>query len=141
MRVSGIDPLSVGYIECHATGTAVGDAVEVRSMATIFAGADGLPMGALKANLGHMITASGAAAIVKILGAFEAGTLPPTIDAEHPIEAIGETPMRILARAEPWDDPRARAAPRSTPSASAATTPTSSSRSRRRGTRGLRRSP
>jgi len=100
--VSGIDPLSVGYVECHATGTAVGDAIEVRSMAEIFAGAEGLPMGALKANLGHMITASGAAAIVKILGAFEAGALPPTIDAGNPIEAIGETPMRLLARAEPW---------------------------------------
>jgi acyl transferase domain-containing protein/3-hydroxymyristoyl/3-hydroxydecanoyl-(acyl carrier protein) dehydratase len=98
----GIDPRSIGFVECHATGTITGDGEEARSMASFFTGAGDLPVGALKANLGHLITASGAAAILKVLAAFEAGTLPPTIDAGQPADALAGTPLRLLAAAEPW---------------------------------------
>ncbi|MFZ5781267.1 MAG: beta-ketoacyl synthase N-terminal-like domain-containing protein [Pseudomonadota bacterium] len=100
--VSGITPESVGFVECHATGTTVGDSEEIRSMASLFAAADDLPIGALKANLGHLITASGAAAILKVTQAFEGALLPPTIDAEHQLGLIAKTPLRLLARPEPW---------------------------------------
>jgi acyl transferase domain-containing protein/3-hydroxymyristoyl/3-hydroxydecanoyl-(acyl carrier protein) dehydratase len=99
---AGVDPRSIDFVECHATGTITGDGEEARSMAAFFAGRDDLPVGALKANLGHLITASGAAAILKVLAAFESGTLPPTIDAAEPAEALAETRLRLLATAEPW---------------------------------------
>ena len=100
--VCGIAPESIGYVECHATGTTVGDSEEVRSMATLFGGKHELPVGALKANLGHLITASGAAAVLKVMAAFENRLLPPTIDAEQPLGLIARTPLRLLSRAESW---------------------------------------
>ncbi|MCB1501064.1 MAG: polyketide synthase dehydratase domain-containing protein [Bauldia sp.] len=108
--MSGVDPASIGFVECHATGTTAGDSEEVASMAAIFAGVGDLPVGALKGNLGHLITASGAASVLKILGAFESGLLPPTIDAEQPIEVMRSTPMRLLAGPEPWRSDRPRMA-------------------------------
>ena len=47
-EVAGLDPASISLLECHATGTAVGDATEVESSAEVFAAARDLPIGSLK---------------------------------------------------------------------------------------------
>ncbi|HEY0993656.1 MAG TPA: beta-ketoacyl synthase N-terminal-like domain-containing protein, partial [Kofleriaceae bacterium] len=105
---SGVSPDEVSLVECHATGTAVGDSVEIRSMRAVFGGARDLPIGSLKGNLGHLITASGAASLLKVLGAMEAGIRPPTLHADEPLEELAAGPFRALAAAEPWpsDGPR-----------------------------------
>ncbi len=110
-RQSGLDPRRCGLLECHATGTSVGDAAELQSSARVFAGHAGLPIGSLKSNLGHLITAAGAAGVLKVLGAFEAGVRPPTLHVDRPNPALGETPFRLLTAAEPWpaDDLRVAA--------------------------------
>jgi acyl transferase domain-containing protein len=92
----------VSLVECHATGTPVGDATEVRSMMEVFAGCDELPIGSLKSNLGHLVTVAGVAAIIKVLGAFAAGRRPPMIGTEAPIEALRDSPFRLLAAEEAW---------------------------------------
>jgi 3-hydroxymyristoyl/3-hydroxydecanoyl-(acyl carrier protein) dehydratase/1-acyl-sn-glycerol-3-phosphate acyltransferase len=92
----------VTLLECHATGTPVGDSTEVRSSASVFADARDLPIGSLKGNLGHLVTVAGAAAIIKILGAMEHGLRPPTLHADAPIDALTSTPFRLLHEAEPW---------------------------------------
>ena len=59
---AGLSSHDISLVECHATGTSVGDAVEIRALAEVFAGRPNpLPIGSLKANLGHLITAAGAA--------------------------------------------------------------------------------
>ncbi|MCP4809003.1 MAG: 3-hydroxyacyl-[acyl-carrier-protein] dehydratase FabA [Proteobacteria bacterium] len=73
---SGVSPDQVELVECHATGTPVGDGTELRSMRTVFA--EGQKIGSLKSNLGHLITAAGVAGLIKVLKAFEHGQLPPT---------------------------------------------------------------
>ena len=105
---AGVDPSRLSLVECHATGTTVGDATEIRTLADVFGDREGLPLGSLKSNLGHLITAAGAAAIIKVLGAFEAGIRPPTIHADVPNPALADTPFRLLTSAEPWtsDGPR-----------------------------------
>jgi acyl transferase domain-containing protein/3-hydroxymyristoyl/3-hydroxydecanoyl-(acyl carrier protein) dehydratase/1-acyl-sn-glycerol-3-phosphate acyltransferase len=104
--VSGVTPASIGLLECHATGTPVGDVAEIQSAAEIFADLDDLPLGSLKSNLGHLITASGVAGLIKVLGAMEAGVRPPTLHAEQPLAAFEGTPLRPLHEAEPWPAPR-----------------------------------
>lgn len=101
-EMAGISPADVTLLECHATGTPVGDGTEVRSSATVFAGANDLPIGSLKSNLGHLVTVAGAAAITKVIGAMESGIRPPTLHADAPIEALSATPFRLLTEAEPW---------------------------------------
>jgi len=58
-------PSEISLVECHATGTAIGDAVEIRALAEVCGGRnEPLPIGSLKANLGHLITGAGAAGLL-----------------------------------------------------------------------------
>lgn len=103
---AGIDPRTVSLVECHATGTQVGDAVEIRAMSRVFAGCDGLPVGSVKSNLGHPVTAAGLAGLLKVLGAMRAGVRPATVGVDEPNAALEDTPLRLLRENEPWDGPR-----------------------------------
>ncbi len=105
-RAAGLDPRSVSLLECHATGTSLGDAVEVRSAAKIFAGVRDLPVGSVKSNLGHPVTVAGLAALLKLIGAMHAGVRPATLGAEDPAEALTGTALRPLADHEPWEGTR-----------------------------------
>jgi acyl transferase domain-containing protein len=99
-------PADIGLVECHATGTPVGDATEIRSMARVYQGCADVPIGSLKSNLGHLVTAAGVAGLIKLLGAMEHGVRPATLHADEPIDALHGTPFRALHAAEPWDGPR-----------------------------------
>ena len=114
---AGIAPAEISLIECHATGTRLGDAAEIRSLRRLYrsvgtpsARRDGesVPIGSLKSNLGHLITAAGLAGLLKVLGAMEARTRPPTLHAERPNPELTDSPFRLLTEAEPWpsDGPR-----------------------------------
>ncbi len=108
--MSGINPAEVSLLECHATGTPVGDATELQSSAAVFAGCDAVPIGSLKSNLGHLITTAGAAGLIKLIEAMRAGVRPPTLHADEPTAALAGTPFRLLHRAEPWPAERPRIA-------------------------------
>ncbi|WP_086826894.1 beta-ketoacyl synthase N-terminal-like domain-containing protein [Allokutzneria sp. NRRL B-24872] len=105
-ELAGLDPATVSYVECHATGTPVGDAVEARAMASIFADAPDVVIGSVKAAIGHTLAASGMAGILKVLGAFEAGVLPAQPESVDPIDALAGTPLRVAESAEEWRGPR-----------------------------------
>ncbi len=74
------------YIECHATGTPLGDQTELNSIEEFFADKDKVPLlGANKAHTGHMLTASGMASMIKVILAMKAGIIPATIGVENTI--------------------------------------------------------
>ena len=90
-----IDPRTVSLVECHATGTRVGDATEVQSMKAVFGDAE-IPIGSLKSNLGHLITAAGAAALLKVLAAIYAGVRPATLGVDEPIDELACSTLSLL---------------------------------------------
>lgn len=102
-EMAELEPQDISLVECHATGTSRGDLTELMSMLRVFAGAADLPIGSLKSNLGHSITASGAAGAIKVLAAMRAGVRPPTLHADDPLPFIADSPFRLLSEAEPWD--------------------------------------
>ncbi|MDP6931390.1 MAG: beta-ketoacyl synthase N-terminal-like domain-containing protein, partial [Myxococcota bacterium] len=102
-EVSGVDPTDVSLLECHATGTPVGDGVEIRSSASVFGSHQAMPIGSLKSNLGHLVTAAGVAGLIKVIEAMRHGERPPTIGADEPTPALEGSPFRLLTRAEPWE--------------------------------------
>jgi acyl transferase domain-containing protein/3-hydroxymyristoyl/3-hydroxydecanoyl-(acyl carrier protein) dehydratase len=105
---AGWSPGEVDLIECHAAGTAVGDAVEIESLKSLW-GPSGwstrqCAIGSVKSNVGHALTAAGAAGLLKVLLALKNETLPPTANFERsaPSLALEESPFRVLTHAEPW---------------------------------------
>ncbi|MFN2425273.1 MAG: beta-ketoacyl synthase N-terminal-like domain-containing protein, partial [Candidatus Binatia bacterium] len=103
-EAASLSPSDISLLECHATGTTIGDATELRSLGNVFTGAAAaLPIGSLKSNMGHLITAAGTAALIKVIEAMRAGVRPPTLHVETPTADLAGTPFRLLTAAEPWD--------------------------------------
>lgn len=100
--MAGIDPSTIGFLECHATGTPVGDSVEARASAAVFSKAPRLPIGSLKANTGHLITVAGLASLIKLTQAIEHETLPPIPCDGALIGALANTPLVPLRTTEAW---------------------------------------
>lgn len=105
-EVAGVAPESVSLIECHATGTPVGDAVEARGMARVFGAGDDVPIGSAKSNVGHLLASAGVTGLLKVLGAMRAGVRPATLGAQQPLDVLAGTPLRVLTGPEEWVGPR-----------------------------------
>lgn len=100
--LADVAPEEVSLLECHATGTQVGDATEVRSSREVFGEHADLPIGSLKSNCGHLITSAGVGGLIKVIEAMRHGMRPPSLHADEQIEALRGTPFRVLTEAEPW---------------------------------------
>jgi acyl transferase domain-containing protein/3-hydroxymyristoyl/3-hydroxydecanoyl-(acyl carrier protein) dehydratase len=101
-RSAGISPADVSLIECHATGTQLGDRTEIESTAATFAGTHDVPIGSLKSNLGHLVTASGGAGLIKLVEAMHHERRPPTLFADEPADVLAASPFRVLRNGEAW---------------------------------------
>ncbi|MFM7033886.1 MAG: beta-ketoacyl synthase N-terminal-like domain-containing protein [Planctomycetia bacterium] len=78
------DPTDLGrieYIEAHATSTRVGDATELTALSRLLAphvpAGRRVPIGSVKANIGHTLETAGLASLVKVVLALEHGVIPP----------------------------------------------------------------
>ena len=116
-KQAGWSPQEVDLIECHATGTPLGDAVEVESLRNLWGGehwdAGQCVIGSVKSNIGHLLTAAGSAALIKVLLALKHKTLPPTANFRQapPTIPLAGSPFEVLTRCKPWAQ-RDRALPR-----------------------------
>jgi len=105
---AGWEPESVEFIECHATGTPVGDAVEFSSLNQLWSGRPWQPgqctLGAVKANVGHLLTGAGAAGLLKVLLSLRHNTLPPVANFQRASDKIPltQSPFRALTQSQPW---------------------------------------
>ena len=106
---AGWSPTDVDLVECHATGTPVGDAVEFASLKSLWNDynwrAGQCVIGSVKANIGHLLTAAGSAAVIKTLLAFKHQILPPMANFSEPAQgvAIDDSPFQILHQAIRWE--------------------------------------
>lgn len=98
---AGLSPDDVGYLECHATGTPVGDSTELYSMSSVFK--EKTPIASLKSNLGHLITAAGGAALLKVLYQFKTSQLAPSLHVDEPNPALKDSPFEIVKKRQPWN--------------------------------------
>lgn len=115
---AGWNPTDVDLVECHATGTPVGDAVEFESLRLMWGNggwrAGRTVIGSVKSTVGHLLTGAGAAAVAKVLKAFAAKQLPPQANFSTPNSSLpgyDGGPFRVLNKAEPWE-PRQATTPR-----------------------------
>ena len=105
---AGWQPQDVDLIECHATGTPVGDAVEFTSLRELW-GESGwrknqCVIGGVKSNVGHLLTGAGAAGLMKTVLALKHQTLPPTANfaTPNPKLDLPNSPFTVLKQAQTW---------------------------------------
>ncbi|KAI9655990.1 MAG: Type I Iterative PKS [Bathelium mastoideum] len=105
---SGLDPLRTAYVECHGTGTPVGDPIETqavgRAMNDTRSTEKPLLVGAIKANIGHSEAASGIFAVMKAALMTESAVIPGVAGLKNLNPAIDEKGWNIKVNADtsPW---------------------------------------
>ena len=102
----GIDPATIDYVECHGTGTPLGDPIEVSALNDAFADAGlpagHIPVGSVKGNVGHTSAAAGLAGLFKALEVVTSGQVPPSLHFTRPNPRIpfGQGPFRVASGPE-----------------------------------------
>lgn len=107
-RVAGIDPCSIGYIEAHGTGTAMGDPVEVSALTEVFRTQTDKTqfcgIGSVKSNVGHLDTASGITSFIKTVLCLFHKKIPPSINFKTPNPKIDfkNSPFYVVRNLSDW---------------------------------------
>ncbi|MFB9572449.1 ACP S-malonyltransferase [Streptomyces yanii] len=108
---AGVDPTTIGYVEAHGAGTALGDPVEIDGLVRGFAEAGPEPgsvrIGAVKSNIGHVEAAAGIAGLTKVVLQLEHRTLVPSLHAErlNPNVAWDEVAFAVQRERADWPAP------------------------------------
>lgn len=85
LRMAGVDPAGIDYINAHSTSTEVGDAAELAGIGAVFAGrGKDLAISSTKSATGHLMGAAGALEAIYSVEAIRHGMLPPTLNLEDP---------------------------------------------------------
>ncbi|HEV8317862.1 MAG TPA: SDR family NAD(P)-dependent oxidoreductase [Vicinamibacterales bacterium] len=114
---AGIDFRRVGYIECHGTGTALGDPVEISGLKTVAkelldadaaAGkeaTDPCYLGSIKSNIGHLEYGAGVVGLMKVILQIRHKRIARSLhcDTISPLIDLTRTRYRIAQQACDWD--------------------------------------
>ena len=108
LDAAGVDPLSIGYIEAHATSTPVGDPVEINAMANVYgkgrrADAPCL-IGSIKPNIGHLEAGAGVMGFMKASMAVSSGSIPPQANLEKLNSRVNwkEAGIQVVQKPTTW---------------------------------------
>jgi 3-oxoacyl-[acyl-carrier-protein] synthase-1 len=95
LRVAGLEPSAVSYINLHGTGTANNDSAEGRAIEKVFAGAVP-PASSTKAFTGHTLGAAGGVEAVFSTLAIRNGLIFPNLRWASQMDDVAFTPVTSL---------------------------------------------
>ncbi|RKH46061.1 type I polyketide synthase [Corallococcus sicarius] len=102
-----VDPASIQYIEAHGTATPAGDTTELQSIGRVFGGKrSDFQLASVKALIGHVGWAAGAASVIKLCKALEHRRFPPQSHFDRPgagLRALGPG-FVVSTREQPWPE-------------------------------------
>ncbi|MEV0764772.1 SDR family NAD(P)-dependent oxidoreductase [Nocardia sp. NPDC050435] len=105
---SGVTPSEVHYVECHGTGTLLGDPIETRSLGSVVGVGRERPclIGSVKSNIGHLEAAAGLAGLVKVALALRHGYIPATLHYQkvNPHIDLRKLGLQVAAAGLKWPD-------------------------------------
>ncbi|MER6332875.1 SDR family NAD(P)-dependent oxidoreductase [Streptomyces sp. NPDC001034] len=111
LSVADVSPRTIGYVQGHGTGTALGDPIEIealtrayRAAGTAGDGAAWCALGSVKSTVGHLDAAAGVTGFIAAVQALRHGRIPATLrgDADTPGEALSGTPFHAPGRSAEW---------------------------------------
>lgn len=108
---AGMQPSEVHYLEAHATGTELGDPIEVQAAGEVLGkGRDKenpLLLGSAKANLSHLESAGGISGLIKVVLSMQRGVIPGQIHFDEPSPHVRWDRIRaeVVTEERAWPDP------------------------------------
>ncbi|MBY0585867.1 SDR family NAD(P)-dependent oxidoreductase [bacterium] len=108
LEQAGVKANELTYIEAHGTGTPLGDPIEVNALRDVVAGRpESEPvcyLGSIKANIGHLETASGVAGLIRVVLMMKHGIIPPQRNFQklNPHIKLEGSPLRITTEPVRW---------------------------------------
>ncbi len=106
--LAGVAAEEIGYIECHGTGTYLGDPIEVEALTQAFRRSTQsrgfCRIGSVKTNIGHTDTAAGVIGLIKAAMVVQHGQIPPTLGFEKPNPTINfaDSPFLVNNKLHEW---------------------------------------
>lgn len=107
-KLADLDVRHTAMIECHGTGTQVGDPLEASAVARVF-GDYGIYIGSIKPNLGHSEGASGITSVIKAMISLEKRLILPNINFHNPNKKIPFDKYDISVPTDTLQWPRGKA--------------------------------
>ena len=111
LAVAQVNARDVSYVEAHATGTLLGDPIEVAALTQAFRKHTGdvgfCLLGSAKSNMGHAESAAGIAGVTKILLQLRHGLIAPSLHAEqaNPHMDLSSSPFAVNRQLSQWRRP------------------------------------
>ena len=105
---AGVEPSDVDYLEAHGAGSKLGDTIEMQAAGAVYGrGRDSnrpLLIGSVKTNIGHLESAAGVAALIKVVLAMRHGLIPKHLHFENPNPHLDwdRLPVRVVSEATDW---------------------------------------
>ncbi|WP_435103187.1 SDR family NAD(P)-dependent oxidoreductase [Arhodomonas sp. AD133] len=113
IRRAGVSPSTIGYIEAHGTGTALGDPVEIRGLRRAFTAVEprddaepSCSVGSVKSNIGHLEAAAGIAGLIKALLCMRYATLAKSVHIDRPNPYLDLESSSLYLQRETGEWPR-----------------------------------
>lgn len=106
-----IDFSRISYIECHGTGTELGDPVEIEGLKSVAAelledkdNTQSCKLGSIKSNIGHLEMAAGVAGLIKVVLQMKHKKIVKSLhcDKINPYIDLTGTPFEIAQNASDW---------------------------------------
>lgn len=107
LKNAEVEADAVAYVEAHGTGTKLGDPIEALALDAVFGrnrGGSPLLTGSVKANIGHLESAAGAASLIKLALMLKHGVVPRQIhfDTPNPHIPWDTIGVRVPRTEMPW---------------------------------------
>lgn len=106
---AGVKPARVSYVECHGTGTPLGDPIEIEALTEALGakreGGGTCAIGSVKTNFGHLEAGAGIAGLIKTALALEHREIPPHLHFTelNPAIRLEDTRFVIPTEARRWE--------------------------------------
>lgn len=101
---AALEPADIDFIECHGTGTSLGDRIEINALNRVFRGERKVPCGidSVKSLIGHCEAAAAMASIIKVALMLKHRKIPanPFSDTANPLVAKGN--LALSSDGETW---------------------------------------
>lgn len=107
---AGIEPNTIGYVECHGTATPLGDPIEFAGLQLAFSSIaekrGRCALGSLKGNVGHMDAAAGVGGLIKAALALHYAKIPAMANYAEPNPRIylNDSAFYIPTSTSAWPD-------------------------------------